>query len=172
MQFNGGTIMQNPLTVLVLEDLVIDIPMPTNGTPPYFDYSIQLFYDTVTTNGSPNGGGSIPAEILLINSAASTINSTDPLLYDDMHTMDYQGNLPPNTNLPADLEDFHIIPGDGVNTFNTGSFYVDKIILSVPGTPGNSYSVLDITLQVSAEDANGDVVTSSVSIDMATELGI
>jgi hypothetical protein len=172
MQFNGGNIMQNPLSVLVLEDVVFDIPMPTLGTPPYFDYEIQLLNDTVTVNGSPSGSGSIPAEILLVNDFLSTINGTNPLLYDDMHTMDFTSQSPPGPNFPIELDTVGFEPGDGVNTFNAGSLTLNKVILSVPGTPSSSYSVHDITLQVSAKDSNGDVVTSSVSVDIAAELGI
>jgi hypothetical protein len=172
MQFNGGNIMQNPLSVLVLEDIVFDIPMPTLGTPPYFDYEIQLLNDTVTVNGSPSGSGSIPAEILLVNDFLSTINGTNPLLYDDMHTMDFTSQSPPGPNFPIELDTVGFEPGDGVNTFNAGSLTLNKVILSVPGTPSSSYSVHDITLEVSAKDSNGDTVTSSVSVDIAAELGI
>ena len=86
--------------------------------------------------------------------------------------MDFTAQLPPGPNFPVDLDQIGFEPGDGVNTFNAGSLTLNKVILSVPGTPSSSYSVHDITLQVSAQDANGDVVTSSVSIDIAAELGI
>ncbi len=172
MQFNGGYTNPNALTVLVLENIVFDIPMPTNGTPPYSEYSIELLNDTVTVSGSPTGSGSIPSEIIQINTFASTINPTDPLLYDDMHLMDFTAQLPPGPNFPVELDQVGVEPGDGVSTFNAGSFYINKVILSVPGTPSSSYSVQNITLQVSAEDANGDVVNSSVSVDIAAELGI
>ena len=171
----NGTLLPSPITILLLEDITFDIPIPINGTPPYSNYQIEMLNDTVTTSGSPNGSGPIPANILFVIAFNSTIDPNDPTTYLDMAITDVQLNSPPGPTFPMDLDNIGIEPGDGVNTFNAGSLTFgasQRVILSVPGTPGSNYSVHDITLQVSATDANGDIVTSSVSVDMAAELGI
>ena len=171
----NGTLLNTPLTILLLEDITFDIPIPTNGTPPYSNYQIEMLNDTVTTSGSPNGTGPIPADILFVIAFNSTIDPLDPTTYLDMAVTDVQLNAPPGPTFPMDLDTIGTEPGDGVNTFNAGSLTFDasmRVILSLPGTPSSNYSVHDITLQVSATDANGDIVTSSVSVDMAAELGI